>query len=68
MSQSAYGIGNLYVTYDSGSNWKFGAYARNLADKDHRLGAAISGGIWGSVVIDAPGAPRTFGVRATYSF
>jgi iron complex outermembrane receptor protein len=68
MAQSAFGLSNLYVNYTPAGNWKFGAFVRNLSDKEYRLGAAISGGIWGSVAIASPGTPRTFGVRATYSF
>lgn len=68
MSQDAYGLVNAYLTYDSGGPWRVSAFARNLGDEEYRTGSAIAGAIWGSNVLSISGTPRTYGVRATYSF
>jgi iron complex outermembrane receptor protein len=68
MSQDGYGLANAFLTFNSGGNWRLSAFARNLFDEEYRVGSAIAGAIWGSPVLSIPGAPRTFGVRASFSF
>lgn len=68
MSQDAYGLVNAFLTYDSGGAWRVSLFGRNLTDESYRTGSAIAGAIWGSNILSNPGAPRTYGVRAMYSF
>jgi hypothetical protein len=61
MSQSPYGLLNVFVGYDTGDgHWLAQIFVKNLADRGFITGAQ------GNVVpTGLVGAPRTFGVRLT---
>lgn len=66
--QAAYAVFDTSLTYDSPKN-SFSAtvYVKNLTDKVYHQGgiqASFIGGLFNSTI----GAPRTFGVQATYHF
>ncbi len=61
----SYGLLNASVGYTPpGGNWTIVAYGRNLTNEEY----IVSSGSFTAVPSGTPGDPRTYGLRATYSY
>lgn len=63
-SQAPYGLVNAFAGYNTNGNWQVQLYGKNLANKGYYITTAANGLVPGGFV----GAPRTFGIRVSYSF
>jgi iron complex outermembrane receptor protein len=68
LSQGGYTVANASLRLEVRKNWSLEAYVRNLGDKRAVAQSSSASGLWGSPVIATLIPPRTFGLRAGYSF
>ncbi len=69
VSQPAYNLQNVFVTFDRGdAHWRATAFVKNIADQTIRASGQVATSLLGSPIVGFVQAPRTYGVTLGYRF